>query len=312
MSEAAAPVTPVAAPASDPGPDVEVEGSPGTVPGADKTPADPNKPAAPETPAEKKARKLKLKVFGKEEEVDVDAMPDEKLALELQMGRAARQHITEASKQRQQVEQVLKYLKDNPFAPEVKDALGYDILSKAEEEIARRYKEAQLPPEQQEALESRRQAEAEKARASKLEQEIASMKQAEIDRKVHAEIERDFKTAASKSGLPNTYEILYLMAEVAKTAADDGLELTPDQIAAQVRERVTGIHTHVTKSLRGEELVKYLGPEVVREVLKIAVARKKASGGAPNSAVPLQQDIDVDKPTRKAQDYRSVAKSFRN
>lgn len=287
-SSPAAPVTPAASSASSP---VSTDGAapvskpksaiqahadskaPGAKPEGDDAP-----PA--ETAAEKKARKLKLKIFGKEEEYDLDNTPDEDVTRDLQLGKAARKHMQEAADLRKKFMEAVEMGKADP-AVALKELFGIeDPDAYWEERLSKKYgdqvKEAQMTPEQKRIAElEAKHAEYEKAQAEAKQTREKAAREA-YESKVLQEMQTEFAEALQAAAdLPQTQETMMLMAEVAKLRASQGIELTPQQMAHEVRRRLQSSHKSVFGSLKGDKLLGYLGDDVVKEVIRARIEKTK-------------------------------------
>ena len=77
-----------------------------------------------------------------------------------------------------------------------------------------------------------------------------------------------------------------MMAEIAESALDYGVELTPGQMAAEANKRLETIHRRQVQGLKGEALLKYLGDDVVTEAIRAKLAATKGSVAAPSAPPP--------------------------
>lgn len=271
------------------------------------------KDAKPETAAEKAARKYRLKVDGVEEEVDLDSFDDATLVKELQMARAARKRMAEAAEVRKSFKSFMEQLQKDPVNTLKNKALGgIDIRKQIEDQILREYEESQLPPEQRKALELERKLAEREQQLQAIEQERIAAAQEQFNARVEQETEAELMQALQTSGLPQTRETLSIMAQVAKLNLQHGIELTPEQIAAETRARIQRMHGVVTQSLKGEALIKHLGDEVVKEVLRYKLQSAKQQAQETMKAPPpkVQQQAALDEPDRPVR-YAKDARSFR-
>ena len=321
-SSPSAPSAPAAAPRSSP-----------SAPAASPTPAartaptsaaaNPNTPAVPK-PGEtqqqaevKKARRIAIKVDGASDEIDIDAMSDEEIAKAFQMSRVAPKRMQESAELKKQFAAFQESLKKDPFAA-LKDPAfgGLDLEALAEQRLAQKYAESIMPEQERQRLEIERERDRYKTEVETYKQEQATKQQAELDQRVFQETETEFLSALETSGLPRTKQTLYMMAEVARINLDHGLEMTSAQMAQEVQNRINGMHKHVTTSLKGDALIKHLGPEVVKEIVRMELERVRGTKPAfvkPTTAVtnsPFETDDDG-KAIRKAQDTKAVRDFFR-
>lgn len=324
MSEVAAPAAPASAPSSPSSPSTPsapaapaasvsspAGGKPLPGPDSRLTEAAPADPAAPkpETAAERKARILKGKVDGKEVEWNLDSIPDDELSNKLQLSEAARIRMQEASNLRKQFADFVKNVKEDPFRALADPAFGLDIEALAEKRLAEKYREQTLPEPERKALEAQRKAEQYERQLQEYQRREAMRRQQEEDARAEREIKAQFEAAIKTSGLPFDDTTLVLMAEEAQVALDDGLDLTPAQLAQRVNKKLRGIHSQVTKGLKGESLLGFLGDDVVKEVLKASLAKVKGkpevAPTAKPAAAPKAEDKYAQRPNESYEEYRA-------
>jgi hypothetical protein len=316
MSDIAAPAAaPSAAPSNTPDASPKAPTAPQSAPKSNTAAPDTkmvgkdSEPKAPDT-AEKEARKeaerrkYKLKVDGQDEEVE---LTDEEISVRLQKERAAAKRMQESAELKKKFAQAVDLIKKDPFAALKDPAFGIDLEALAEQRLLEKYKLELMPEEQRKQMEMERKLkeyETKEQERTRLEQEAHQRTQQEqFEAKIFQETEKTFMAALESADLPKDYETLYMMADVAKLNLDYGVELTPQQLAAEVRAKLDG-YSKREKSLRanlkGDKLLEYLGTDTVKEVLQASVAKLK--GGAAKlfePTKPIPQDIDDDKPARQ-------------
>ena len=221
--------------------------------------------------------KLRLKIDGREEEREFDP---EQLAVHVQKAGAADKRMQEAAQIRKSFQAIVERLKQDPFEVLSDPAIGVDLEALAEKRLADKYRKAMMSDEERAVYERQQEYERIKSENDRYKRAEQQRRQTEIDRKVFQETEQNFKTALGKVGLPPSYELLREMAKIARDNLQFGIELSPAQLAAEVRSHVEGTRTKleekVRTSLKGEELIKYLGEDVVREILRAQVAKVRA------------------------------------
>lgn len=270
----------------------------------------------PETAAEKKARLIKAKVNGKELEYNLDEMPDEDLAYRLQMAEAARQKMSEAAALKKQFQEIVEGIKKDPFKM-LQDPVfgGVDLKALAEKRLAEEYRKQTLPEHERKALEAEERVKQYEQKLKAYEEQERSRKQAEIDRQAEAELKTLFKTALTSGGLPVNDTTMYLLAEEADIADRDGIQLSPQQLAHRVKEKLRGFAKHSYSGLKGEQLANELGPDVVKEILRYSVERVKGkSQPAAQSQPPKIQKApdleDAEAPKRKYRDPDEIRRQW--
>jgi hypothetical protein len=288
---------------------------------ASTTAAPPN-----ETPAEKKARTLRLKVDGVEEQVNLDEMPDEELQTQLQLARAARKRMQEAAEARKEKEatlakfqQILQLGKQDPRAA-LEAVFGVNPREWAESYLRDVYQEEDLPEPERKAralqreLEARdaklREIEEAKAAEEKSRQEAETAKQQEaLVKQQFEQYEKEYHAAMDKHGLPYNRETAYLFAQIGKLNLEHGIDLTTDQIAYEVKKRLSGTNQAVLRNLKGAALLSYLGDDVVKEIVRMSIEKVRAPKSpakpfeppAPQNTSPLDDLDDVPPAKRRMQ-----------
>lgn len=271
--------------------------------------------AKPETPAEKKSRKVQIKVDKQVEEIDLDSLNDDDIVKHLQMSRAAAKRMQEAAEVRKQFQDFQKWYSQDPF--EASKAFGMDLEKLAEERLAKKFTEAAMPEEQREMLKLQRELESYKAKetaaAKERETRETETKQRALQERVYSETRAQFEEALSSADLPKSKETMRMMAEAAALALENGIELTPRQLAAEVNRRLSDTHQHFIRSLKGDALVKHLGEDVVKELSRFLVAKAKAAKQTTFSAPPAaQQNVDIDeRPQRVIKSAKDFRKAMR-
>lgn len=261
-----------------------------------------------ESPAERKARKLKLKVDGAEIDYDVDSTPDDELATELQLAKAARKRMQEAADQRKKVGEFWERLKADPFKA-MEDA-GYtpeQVQQMMEERLRQKYMEEEMPQTEREKLQLQRELEQERQYRQRIEAERKAAIQAEYDAKVREEMTNEFHSALEESGLPKTPHTVYVLAEIAKFNDEHKLGMTTKQMAAEARKRLGGVNQAVLRNLKGAALLSYVGDDVVKEIVRLSVEKVKASRSA-SAAKPFEPPVPQ---TKTAFDVEEDAKPAR-
>lgn len=261
-----------------------------------------------ETPAERKARLLKYKVDGKEFSVDVNSLSDEEIVTKFQLGEAGRVRMQKAAELMKLKEARDEAIKNDPFDALQKE-YGIDVLKLAEQRLIEQFRQEQLPEHEREKIRLQQELEAERAKLRSYEEAQQRAQQEALETQIIEQTQRDFAEALEVGNLPKNRMTMSMMAEIAMAALDHGVELTPKQIAAEVNERLQASSKHVFSSLKGEQLVKYLGDDVVREVLRYQVDKVKAK--APSFVEPPAeaQAVAKEKAAVSKEDFKRPARA---
>jgi hypothetical protein len=251
----------------------------GSPKGESKTPAQ-KTPAAP-TPAEK--RRYALKVDGQEIE---EELSDDEIRVRLQKAHAVDKRFAEVANQRKQIEAALNQLKTDP-AKALKEIAGLDLDEWAEKRILERYQEAMMPEAEREKAEMQRKL-ADYERQFEEQKTTAERQKAEAyEQQVFEQTEKEFISAVEQLGYDKGFSrtvLVPMMAEIAEAALDYGVELTPSQMAGEANKRLETIHRRQVQGLKGEQLLRYLGDDVVTEAIRAKLAATK--GAVPTAPTP--------------------------
>jgi hypothetical protein len=285
-SSASAPSAPEAKASPSPAPS-KASGLP--IPGADLAPGSkgaPDKANPPKTAAQTAAekRKYKLKVDGAELE---EELSDDEIAVRLQKGKAAEKRMAEAAEVRKQFAALKQLAKERPEVL-LKELGGVDPREWAYNFVSEAVKEEVMPETEKKQLQLQRELETYK-------KQVEDFRKAEEQKRFEAEqqrlekdLESKFQRAFEASGLEWSPDNIEIFGKIALDAHDYGIELTPEQMAAEAKAQIEArerTYQERVKSkalgLKGDDLLGYLGDDVVKEVLKAAVAKHKAGTPKP-------------------------------
>lgn len=237
--------------------------------------------AAQPTPTE--IRKMKLNLNGQEVE-----LPESEVIAYAQQGKVATERFKEASKMRQEAEQILKYAEANP--EDFFKRTGKNARQWAEEFLLKELQAEAMSPEQRKARENeeklRKYENDEKSREDKKKQEAQDrLKQEHMEK-----YDQMFVQALTESGLPKTKYTIKRMAELQLINIKNKYELSATQLAKIVREDYIDEQKSLYGAVEGDQLLELLGPEIVKKLSKAQIAKLKARGTTPAaaSATPKQ------------------------
>ena len=251
-----------------------------------KTPPQAPKPAAP-TPAER--RKYALKVDGQEIE---EELTDDEIRVRLQKAHAVDKRFQEVASQRKQIEEALKTLKSDP-AKALKEIAGLDLDEWAEKRIMERYQEAMMPEAEREKAEMQRKLADYERQFEEQKTAAETAKQQAFEQQVFEQTEQEFLQAIDQMGYDKGFSrtvLLPMMADIAESALDYGVELTPSQMASEAGKRLEAIHKRQVGGLKGDALLQFLGDDVVNEAIRAKLAKTKgATVTAPTPPPPVRK-----------------------
>ena len=237
----------------------------------------------------KRIKELKLKVHGQEftEELpfELDDNPEavEYLTKQLQLSKAAQRAMQEKSTFEKQVGQFFQDMKSNTRAKLLE--LGIDPKEFAASVIEEEIKKAQMSPEQLKQME--------------LEQELARLKeearmkeeefnQRELERVRAVEFEKidaQMTQALDRSDLPRKPYVVRKMAEYMLIGANNGIDLTAEDVLPLVREELLGDLQEVINSLPEDKAEEFIGKEVLTRFRKKNLAKAKQTPASVKSTI---------------------------
>lgn len=244
-------------------------------------------PAAAGTSAEVKEqiRKLKLKVNGKEVEMD-----EPEVLRRAQLAEAADQKFQEAAKTRKQMEEFVRQLKSDPLSILTNPELGIDFKGLAEQYLGQELQRELMTPEQRELEELRefRRAQEEAAEQAR-QQEMTASQQREfqaLQQRAAKEYDEKITEVLQQSNLPKTPRTVKRVAEMLYNAMEKGYELDINTAVDMVRGDFSTDLTELVGGLDGEGIVKFFGEDVVKKLRKHDLAQLRKLQEAAQSAAP--------------------------
>lgn len=279
----------------------EVAAAPAAAGGESGTPAGQPAPGPAkkpgETPAQAETRRLKLRIDGQEREFD-----ESEVLANFQKGRNSAQMLTKAQqaradalKAKAEADGILGKLKDKGNIRNVLQELGYtreELRKMSEADILEAIEEEKLSPAERRAKDLERQlAERDKEKAKQDEERQQVAHKEEVARHKD-EISGLFMETMEATGLPKSSSrfVMHRMAQLYMQNEEAGLESTPEEMAAHVMAGLQTEHRGVLSGLKGDALMTYLGPDVVKEVLVANLAKVRAGKGGAAPAPAAQRN----------------------
>lgn len=269
--------------------------------------------AAPITPKEAKAiekqlKKFKIKVNGKEEDMEVDLNDESSLQKHLQMSRASQVSMQQAAELRKSAEEFITLLKTNPRKVLSNPNINVDLKKLAQEYIDEQIANAQKTPEQLETEKIKREFE---ELQDKVKKEEETRKQKEFERltKDHEEkIQVNIEAALKTSDLPKTPYTVRKMAEMMMLALQNNVDLSPQDLAPIIRKQMQSdikelfgaASDDVLEELVGKERISSIRKKKIaavqnKQVAQTATSVKPAGGKAPEKKPEESKKIDMKK-----------------
>lgn len=259
----------------------------------------------------KRIRELKLKVHGEEIteelpfEIEEDPEVVEYLTKQLQLSKAAQRAMQENNSFQKQVNQFFKDLKSNTKAKLIE--LGIDPKEFAAQVIEEEIKKAQMSPEQIRQQELEEELNKLKEESKKREDEF-NQKELERLREIEFEkIDTQMTAALEKSDLPKKPYVVRKMAEYMLIGANNGINLTPEDVLPIVREELLSDLQEIINTLPEDKAEEFIGKEVLTRFRKKNLAKAKQTPASVKSSI---KDVGTQKVEQKQADPVNYKKFF--
>lgn len=240
------------------------------------------------TPTEPEFRyKDKLKIKGKEEEVDYDR---ETLRAELQKKRQLEAQIGEWQKAAAQAKAERELIDQSP--EEYFRRRGMNLEEIAERRLAEKVKLELMDPAQRRSWELEQENTQLKAQFEAQQKAAKDFKTQVAQQRIVAAMESDFIGAIDAAGMPKTYETLAEVVGLAKALHGKGVDLSPDELVKELGDRENKLFDKKLSGLDGPALSKRLGKEATERIVKHYIAEfEKSQGlpGAPAQTIPPEE-----------------------
>jgi hypothetical protein len=227
----------------------------------------------------KRIRELKLKVHGQEYteelpfEIEEDPEVVEYLTKQLQLSKAAQRAMQEKSTFEKQVGQFFQDMKSNTKAKLIE--LGIDPREFAASVIEEEIRKAEMSPEQLKQMELEQELNRLKEEAKNREEQF---NQRELERVRAVEFEKidtQMTQALDRSDLPRKPYVVRKMAEYMLIGANNGIDLSPEDVLPLVRQDLLGDLQEVIGSLPEDKAEEFIGKEVLNRFRKKNLAKAK-------------------------------------
>ena len=240
-------------------------------------------------------QKWKIKVDGKDEDVDIDT-----LKREYSKSRGAEKKFSEAAKMRQEAEQLVHLLKSDPRKVLENPALGINFRELAENFIKEQIEQELMDPRERQLREYERKVKAmESEKAEREKSEKAAQEKALIDRYTQ-EYDKKIAEALTSGGLPKTPRTVRRMAELMEKNIEYGYELEPKDLVAMVRQGYIDDMKELFGATDGDTLLSILGDDVSNKIRKSDLKRLKAQQTASQPTTPANLKAQLPHKEEKA------------
>jgi hypothetical protein len=317
--------TPAAAPASPPAPAAAPKPAAGTppappAPGKPGTPVDTGKAGAPVQapaptgdPLKDAAAKAEAKYrtadgrFRLQDGERVEEVDEQELVRRAQKAWAAERRFQEAHKTRQQVEYLIKTLKDPQHLWTALQHLGHDPKKVAEQYLLQQIEEDLLTPEQRKVRDAERIIQEREVEKQQREQQEKQQRHSQLMSQYSEEYSQQIVGTLEKSGLPKSPETVKKMAEYMLIGLERGVRLAPEDVVPMVRNYFMRQISELLGQTEGDTLLSLLG-EPVQKKFQEAMLRRLKPAGEPvppgEQPPPNPENAESNKPKLSMEDWR--------
>lgn len=228
--------------------------------------------AAPDTKQEVQAQvkaqkeRIKLKVDGEEIEEEIDWNDRDSRIKDRQLSLAAKKRMGEAQAEKRKAFEIIKAFESDPES--MLKRLGPKGREIAEKFLLAQINDEMLTPEQKElrALKNENETYKQKDAREKAEREAQVAQQKENE--YAQSFQKTIIEALNKSGLPKTPELVKRMAAMMSKNLEYGLELSPDDLVAEVKSDLTALFKSIVGDADGDHLIGMFGDDVANKIRK--------------------------------------------
>lgn len=221
-------------------------------------------------------KKYKLKVDKDEEEVEFDPHNDEEVKKLLQKGKSSDKRFQEAADVRKAALEFIDELKKNPRAVLSNPNIGIDVKKFAEQILNDELLELEKSPEQKEKEKLTQELEDLKKQAKDRDEQVKNSEMQRLQLEHERRLESEITAALDIGGLPKTPRTVRIMADYMMIALQNGIDLSPQDIAPIVKDMTQKEFKEVVNSLSDDQIEDFLGKEVIARLRKKNVAKAKA------------------------------------
>lgn len=259
----------------------------------------------------KKLKQLKLKVYGEEVsedlpfEIDDNPAAVEYLTKQLQLAKAAQRAMQDNSSFQKQVQAFFTNLKGN--TREALEQMGIDPKEFAQGVIEAEIKKMQMSPEEIERQELQGKVKKYEEDMRKREEEFKELELARLQEMHTEKLNTQITNAIDKANIPKTSHAIKRMADYMLAAANQGVDLSVDEIAPIVAQEIKDELREMVNALGEDAVEDFLGKDVFNRVRKKNLAKAKT----PASIKSQIKDVTPAKTSAKPEVKASLKDFFK-
>lgn len=264
------------------------------------------------TPAEKKEaastlRKYKIKVDGKQEEIELDLSKEDEIVKHLQLSKAAQKAMQERAElvkkydlTQQQASQLLTILKSEPGR--VLAQLGVDVKKFAIDVINKEIEEEQKTPEQKAQEATQKELEQLREEKKRIEEDKKRIEFERLQEKAAQQYDLEISSAIQESGLPKKPYVMKKFADLMMTALENNVEVSAKDLIPLVKKQIMEDIQEMAGAAPESVIEDLLGKEVVNK-LRNKPLPKKVPSAADIKPTAVKPEPPKDLPKMSAKEF---------
>jgi hypothetical protein len=249
-------------------------------------------PEAKEAPKPKPAAPKLIEFNGKK-------WTEAELSKELEKAKGADQRFREAAEQRKHMEAFLEQFQRDPLSVLKDKRLSINQRELAEKMLLESLEEEMLTPEQRKLREYEGKLKEFESKEQQIKREAEEREAEQRKELKRQEIGQLFAKAMESTPLSKDPETAAMamrdMAMMLRVAKERGLEVGAEELAKHAEAKYQKAMYSLANTLEGEDLISFLGEEVVKKIRKADLARLKAN----NQPMQSHKDEDWEAPKAK-------------
>jgi hypothetical protein len=234
---------------------------------------------------EKRLKKLKLKVDGKEEDFELDLDNDEELIKHLQLGKMGQKRASEKAQLEKELTAFIEALRGDPLSL-LEQELGLNKEKIIEDYINNQIEAAKKTPEQLEREKMEKELQALRAERKREKEESERRELERLQQQEFERVDMQMEQALTKSDLPKSPFVVKKIADYMLVAIENGYDVTPEDVIPLVREEMHADLKEMFGALPEDVVEGLLGEQVINKLRKRRVAKaQEARKALPASKV---------------------------
>lgn len=259
---------------------------------------------APTVAEKKRIKRLELKIDGESSFEDlpfeIDEDQAEYMKKNLQLSKKAQKSMSSEAQMKQQIEQLVNMSKEDK--KEFLKTFGIDPRELAAEIVEEEIRKQQMTPEQLKQAELESELKALKAQREKERVENEERERTTLEKQLYDKYTDQILASITKTDLPQERYVIKRIADYMAIGLENGVEITPDEVAPMVRDEIHAELQHLIKSLGEDKVENFIGKDVLSKIRKKNISKAKVV-----TAASAKNGVDTGKKSTDAKPVDKVS-----